>query len=350
MERLKSLDFKICFDTDFSSAPLNIKFNSKIIHLKKGKTFLPLTVSSIDHTTDIQFRGYTPNDKDQRIVIELYYENTKLDTTILSTFQTYDNQYVKDTILNGYNEIHFNGHLTLQFFKQWFETNILKGAYINNARRFLHRYVLDYTNTLSRFDEDKKNYDIMCIGCSYTYGSEVENQDTWPYLLGQKLDLSVGNTGVVGMSIHGCLKQVLYCLKNYNTDKIIILLPTFQRLLYQFNFLNNSAFYNSTPMSTNEGDCVKFYDYEKQSKRLMKNSIRNGKRIIKYINNLDKNIYLTSWNDEVYASIPAGKNKLPIFPDIKTFTERANDGSHPHKKHYELFVKNIMPYIDKTQN
>ena len=36
-----------------------------------------------------------------------------------------------------------------------------------------------------------------------------------------------------------------------------------------------------------------------------------------------------------------------IFPDIDTFPERAKDNEHPHKKHYRLFVQNILSYIDK---
>jgi hypothetical protein len=345
MARPKFLDLTICFDTDFSSAPLNIKFNSKILHLKKGKTFLPLVVSSIDQNINIEFYGYVPNDKNQKIFVEIYYQNIKLDIKSLSTFQMQDNCFVDNVLLKNYNEIHFNGKLTLQFFKQWFECNILQGAYINNNRRFLHQYVTDYTDNNLRCKTEKKDYNILCFGCSFTYGSGVGDEDTWPYLLGKKLNVSVGNFGTAGMSIHGCLKQTLYGLKNYNANKIIILLPNFQRMLYKFKFLDNSAFYNFTCGSVDTKHLYKFFNYQEQVVRVLKNSIRNGKKIINYLNNLDKNIYLTSWDNEVYASIPDGTNKLPKFPDLNTFNERAIDGQHPHKKHYELFVKSIFPYI-----
>ena len=345
MEKPKSLDFKICFDTSFSSIPLHIKFYSKTIKLQKGKTFLPLIVSSIDQSIDIEFNGYMPNDKDQNVVVEVYYGEVKLDTTSLCSFQMRENPYVENNILKNYNEICFNGILTLQFFKQWFECNILYGAYINNNRRFLLEQVLDYTDNNLKINKNKKFYDIICVGCSYTYGEGVEEKSTWPFLLGQKLDKSVGNLGVSGMSIHGCLRQTLYSLKNYNSDKIIILLPNFERILYKFKFLNNFAFYNFTSQSIHKTYLYKFFSYEEQIKRVLKNGIRNGKRIINYFNNLNKNIYLTSWDKEVYASIPDGRNKLPKFPYINTFKKRATDGSHPHKKHYELFVESILPYI-----
>jgi hypothetical protein len=50
----------------------------------------------------------------------------------------------------------------------------------------------------------------------------------------------------------------------------------------------------------------------------------------------------------MYKHIPS-ENRLPVFPKIDTFKERASDNEHPHRKHYELFVKSIKPYIDKTQ-
>ena len=89
-----------------------------------------------------------------------------------------------------------------------------------------------------RTAEFDRPIDVVCFGCSFTYGSGVGDEDTWPYLLGKKLNLSVGNFGTAGMSIHGCLKQTLYGLENYNANKIIILLPNFERILYKFKFLN----------------------------------------------------------------------------------------------------------------
>jgi hypothetical protein len=51
----------------------------------------------------------------------------------------------------------------------------------------------------------------------------------------------------------------------------------------------------------------------------------------------------------MYPHIP-NKYRLPIFPKLDTFRERASDNQHPHRKHYELFVKSIKPYVDKKQS
>lgn len=344
MARPKSLDLQICFDTSFSFAPLKVKLNSQIINLKEGKTFSSIIVLSIDQKIDIEFQGYVPEDKRQKIIVELYYKKVKLDTNVLCSFQMINNLYVNNTILQNYNEVHFNGILTLQFFKSWFECNILNGAYITNEKRFLHQWVLDYNQYDLRSDKNKKNYDIMCFGCSFTYGAGVEKKDTWPYLLGQRLNLSVANFGIVGMSIHGCLRQLLFCLENYTAKKFIIMLPSFERILYKFKFLGNSAFYNFT-CNSSENMMYEFYNYKKLMKYTIENSHKNGKRIINYFNKLNANIYITSCSSEVYEAIPDGGKKLPQFPSLHTFSERATDGKHPHKKHYEMFVDSILTYI-----
>ena len=59
--------------------------------------------------------------------------------------------------------------------------------------------------------------------------------------------------------------------------------------------------------------------------------------------------WLSTWDHDMYMHIPK-EYRLPIFPHLTTFTERASDKAHPHKKHYELFVKNIKPYVDKRQS
>ena len=72
-------------------------------------------------------------------------------------------------------------------------------------------------------------------------------------------------------------------------------------------------------------------------------------KIIELCNDNNVECWISTWSEDLYGHIP-NKNKLPVFPNLTTFMERASDGLHPHKKHYELFVKNIKPYIDKRQS
>ena len=305
----------------------------------------------IDQTIDIEFYGYVQSDNTQVVDTNIYYNDTKLDTSILSTFQMSENLYVDNTLLKDYNKIYFNGSMSLKFFKEWFECNLLQGSYIKNNRNFLHRATQSYTDEHLRVSRDVNEYDVVCIGCSYTYGAGVAKESSWPSLLGQKLNKSVGNFGVHGTSIHGCYRQLVHCLKNYKIKKIILLLPKFERKLCRFNFLGNWAHYNFTAQSPELGP-YQMYDYKDQMKKMIKHSRRNGERLIKYMTKLNENIYLTSWDKEVYDSIPADENKkLPLFPDLDAFPERSSkktsDGLHPHRNHYQLFVNNIKPYVDK---
>jgi len=345
MAKLKSLDFDLCLNTNFLTSPLTIKFNSEIILLKKGITTLPLTISSIDQNINIEFFGYIPHDKDQKIVIDIYYENKKLDTGSLSTFQMRDNQYVENTLLNKYNEICFNGILNLKFFKGWFECNILNGANLGNDNNILIRWVDVYS------DKKIKNSDIFCIGDSFTIGAGVNHQDTWPSLLSLKTNTNNINIGSGGLSVDGCSINTEYVLNNFEPKIIICLLPTRFRKIYKFNFLDYLG-YVSVSTSTNlRVPKTLLEDIEKFKKsNLLDNNITKDlwinscKSIIKSCQTKNVKCFISTWDKDMYKYIPKDV-RLPIFPDLKMFEERAMDGSHPHKKHYELFVDSIIPYI-----
>ena len=344
--RLKSLNLELCLDTSFSTSPLSIKFNSEIISLKKGKTFLPLTIFSIDQLIDIEFRGYVPNDKNQKIIVDLYYENTKLDTVSLSTFKMKDNQYVDNVILKDYNEICFNGLLTLQFFKSWFECNILNGAKLYKDSNVLIQWQTEYN------DIEIKNSNIFCIGDSFTFGVGVDQQDTWPSLLSSKTNTSNTNIGSSGLSADGCFTNTEYVLNNFNPKTIICLLPTRFRKIYNFNFLEYVG-YISIRISTKNIRMPKMMleEVEKIKKNdLLDDSIAQNlwidscKNIIKSCQIKNVKCFISTWDQDMYEHIPEDV-RLPVFPELKMFKERATDGEHPHKKHYEFFVDSIIPYI-----
>ena len=62
----------------------------------------------------------------------------------------------------------------------------------------------------------------------------------------------------------------------------------------------------------------------------------------------EKNVkcLISTWSQDLHKYIPE-EYRLPIFPTLEMFTDRATDGKHPHKKHYEYFVQKILPYVDK---
>jgi lysophospholipase L1-like esterase len=344
MARLRSLNLKIRFDTSFSFAPLKIKFNSEIINLQKGKTFSPLIVSSIDQKIDIEFTGYVPEDKHQKIIVDIYDNNTKLDIVALSIFKMEENRYVDNILLKDYNEICFNGKLTLQFFKNWFECNILNGANLCKDATLI-QWRTSYAD-----DIKIKNLNIFCIGDSFTVGEFVDKQDNWPAILSLKTDADNVNIGSVGLSADGCFLNTKYVLDTFKPKIIICLLPTRLRKIFKFKFLDFYGFI-SIGIHTNLKMPTIFKDYiEKIKKELLddqytkNNWIDSCKNIIEYCHYKNVKCFISTWDESMYEYIPEDV-RLPRFPDLKMFKERATDGSHPHKKHYELFVESILLYI-----
>jgi hypothetical protein len=229
--------------------------------------------------------------------------------------------------------------LDLNFSKHWFKHNILAGANIDDG------YVnWDQVN----FTDEK----VFCVGDSFTYGHGVARNETWPSML----DGKICNFGSKGLSHDGCLRNVKYILQNSSSVKqIICLLPSPTRKLFEFDFLGHVC---TIPIDIQSVDNKLPKEYAQDIKSIKdfivsgnieEEWIRTCKDIIELCSTNDVDCWLSTWDKSMHNHIP-NKNKLPVFPSLDTFEERANDNSHPHRKHYELFVKNINPYIDKRQS
>ena len=98
-----------------------------------------MSIESINQVIEIDFFGFDINDKTQKINVEFFYKDKKIDTTSLCKFFMKDDKINKNqqTRLESCNNIFFNGRLQIQFFREWFECNLLDGAYINNKKRFM---------------------------------------------------------------------------------------------------------------------------------------------------------------------------------------------------------------------
>jgi hypothetical protein len=292
----------------------------------------------IDHTEqkeEIKFEGFSPDDDRQKVSCTLEYNNREVDIRSIASLQMQDNQYVANTVIENCNHVHFNGRLYLSFSKYWFKHNILSGANIDE--HYVHWDQMSFT------DEE-----VFCVGDSFTLGEGVAQNESWPSLL----DRNAFNFGSSGLSHDGCVKNVKHILQNSkHVKQIICLLPGATRKLFEFEFLGSRG---CLPISYTSNYTLP----EEFTKEIgdIKESILKGiinddwikacTDIIYLCNKHKVECWLSTWDHDMYMHIPS-KNRLPVFPKLKTFVERASDGSHPHKKHYELFVKNIKPYIDK---
>ena len=332
MEKLKSLNLKLKFLRCYNTHPIVIKYKDLIVD------DIDLHIGQTEQKEEITFEGFSPDDAKQKVSCTLEYDDREVDIQTIASLQMQDNQYVTNVVIKDCKDVHFNGRLDLNFSKHWFKHNILAGANIDDG----------YVNwdQISFTDEE-----VFCVGDSFTYGHGVASNETWPSMLGQ----NAFNFGSGGLSHDGCVKNIKYILENSDCVKqIICLLPGPTRKLFNFEFLgshgsisiSHNSQYTLPKEFANELSNIK----ESILKETINDDwIKSCKDIIDLCNEHKVECWLSTWDGAMYKHIPA-EHRLPIFPPLTSFTERAGDKEHPHKKHYELFVKNINPYIDKRQS
>lgn len=344
MEKLKYPKITLLFETQYKTSNIKIKFQNQYINLPCGSFYLDYQIKSIDDELDIDFFNFVPGEL-QKVLVTVLHEQEKKDTKCLSIFEMKDNLYVENKILKTYNDIHFNGKLRIKFFKQWFECNILDGAHIINGKNLPVQWVDNYSTNSLRIDNTKKIYDIICIGCSLTYGIGLTPEDSWPNILQDKTGLTVGNFGIPGAGIDSCLKQVYYVKRNYKVKEIYILLPPFVRKRIKFLFGDYITEYLFC-LNCIYPKILSKTTIENVQRKIEKSSYIDGKKYIKILESFP-NVKLTSWDNDVYNSITKNK-KLPKYTDRDRYPERAEDGWHTHRKHNEYFVELILK--DRQKN
>ena len=331
--RLKSLNFKLKLSYTHDSQPVVVKHKNRIV-----RDEIEFTVKDTDHKEEIEFDGFTSKDPRQKISCNLEYDKEKVHMESISSFLMENNKYVKNIKIENCKDIFFNGRMFLHFNKAWLKNNILAGANLDE-------------NYCKWENVNLTNETFFCVGDSLTFGEGVATSDTWPSLLNR----GAYNFGSRGLSHDGCLKNVKYILNNSDYVKqIVCLLPEASRKLLEFEFLGHTG---CIPVSLNTSWKLP-KEYQKavketvsfimDEKAIINDWIRCCSEIIALCKERNVECWLSTWAERLHKHIPK-QNRLPIFPEKQTFTERATDEMHPHRKHYELFVKKIKPYIDKKQ-
>lgn len=99
---------------------------------------------------------------------------------------------------------------------------------------------------------------IICIGCSFTEGVGLDETETWPYLLSQKIGLPYLNLGVAGGSDGYVMWQIKNVLENIQSNNIFVLSPPSGRFfeLTDLEFENTQSWDVETPTKSYSN----FYD------------------------------------------------------------------------------------------
>lgn len=143
---------------------------------------------------------------------------------------------------------------------------ILNRLPILNARKGIRikRYDSDNSNLVeykfndygyrASFDYEKllDTKKIVCIGCSFTEGVGLYENETWPYLLSQKIGLPYLNLGIAGGSQGYVVWQIMNVLNNIQTNNIFVLSPPWGRFfeLTDLEFENKQSWDVETPDKT----------------------------------------------------------------------------------------------------
>jgi hypothetical protein len=83
------------------------------------------------------------------------------------------------------------------------------------------------------FDTTVKN--IVTLGCSFTVGIGLRENETWPYILGEKLGLSVHNIAWGGWSCDTLFRMSQYWIPKLCPDLVVVLAPGAARLELKTN-------------------------------------------------------------------------------------------------------------------
>ena len=155
-----------------------------------------------------------------------------------------------------------------------------------------------------------KQRKIVCLGCSFTEGVGLDEDETWPYLLSQKIGLPFFNLGMVCGSQGYIMWQIQNVLDKIQTDNIFVLKPPPGRIFeLRDDSFDNIQSWNYEKPGKSYGRLYKLNDF-------MLDSVCNTHRI-SYLSSTD---YGDKW-------------------------EKAKDGHHYGKDYQEMianeFYKNM---------
>ena len=211
----------------------------------------------------------------------------------------------------------------------------------------------------NKFRNNIEDCDIACFGCSFTYGSYVDYNETWPYLLEKELNNKVGNYGIKGSNNQEIFSNALEYSKKFKCKQMILLLCHCSRL--QINDTETDELINWQPNSTQTYKTKKVQELIKKRVLYGEDTVLLGGQIpgiLETIELIEKNIktkvYIGFYLEDHYewfSKIDQLKNRLlPLFDYDKNKFPLAKDGVHPGPLHYQEWVKKIVTILKHDQD
>jgi hypothetical protein len=124
----------------------------------------------------------------------------------------------------------------------WHSTDSYQQFIENNKDPEKHQHLKKYgfhdDNHVVRyqFNQDGfrcKNFDdsdsIIALGCSFTMGVGLHEENVWPSIVAQQLKLTVWNLGIGGASMDTCFRMLNHYITKLNAKCVLVLGPPRQR-------------------------------------------------------------------------------------------------------------------------
>jgi len=70
---------------------------------------------------------------------------------------------------------------------------------------------------------------LLAVGCSYTFGAECDNNETWPSILAEKLNMDCVNLGQKGVGNECIYSKTLDAITTEDYDLVVIMWTEFMR-------------------------------------------------------------------------------------------------------------------------
>ena len=197
---------------------------------------------------------------------------------------------------------------------------------------------------------------IPCFGCSFTYGDSQPDTSSWPYLLAKKTGKNFLNLGMASAGPDAIYNNLTLLYDTNPFDQCVILVPPFERRIVHAKIGTlNMRICSNVDL---DAQSSKFHFYNSAEVRKQMKSVRQAilrdvdneysdrffSKIIAFCRTKNVDLYCSAWTHREYNYLKQkdGLTLLPAFPNLNIFKERADDGYHPHRKHYEYFVDKII--------
>jgi hypothetical protein len=346
MARQRSLNLDIFFEKKDTNTKITV--DGEEITEKFSKA---ITLTTVDDRFQFSIDGFTHHEPDSHVITNIKLQDKKFDMSGLAKYKVRNNRFVEDHELLLENSIYLNGTLDISFSSDWFKHHIFDGmcginekskAFTGTTKKTHHQYD-------SLRETDLARYDIGCFGASFTYGTGVERNQTWPAVLGNLTQKDTANFGVEGLDHYSTLCNVDYALDRYGFEQVVILLPINKFLPYRVNFLNAKV----NVMTNHQFKENKFLG--KEIKLWMKKNIIHESKVnnllikkMKQVKQKCKDLgikldLIYQRKDELTNIYKESAVHDFYFP--KLHKNVIEDGYHPNKNVYEQFAKTLVGAI-----